>query len=256
MTAAHGEAPALPPPFQVVALDSVGSTNDEAKRLAASGAAHGTLVWALEQTSGRGRLDRVWASPRGNLYISAILRPAVPPARAAELGFVASLAVADLVAALVPGGRDKVRLKWPNDVLADGAKLSGILLEAWSESGGPVDWVVLGIGVNLASAPVGTPYPVTSFATLGAEIDVSAGLEALASALAVRLAMWEQSGFAPIRRDWLGLARGLDERLEIRHGSTPIAGLFRDLDADGALVLETEAGLRRITAGDVYFPGR
>ena len=97
-----GGGPKLPPPFTAVLRDTVGSTSDEAKALASAGAAHGTLVWAQEQTAGRGRLDRQWQSPRGNLYTSCILRPDVTPARAAELGFVAALAMAETVRALLP----------------------------------------------------------------------------------------------------------------------------------------------------------
>jgi BirA family biotin operon repressor/biotin-[acetyl-CoA-carboxylase] ligase len=250
-----GEVPTLPPPFRVVAYDRIGSTSDEAKRLAAAGATHGTLVWAREQTSGRGRLDRSWVSPRGNLFMSAVLRPDLPPVRAAELGFVAALAVADMVESFVPA-TGRVRLKWPNDVLADGAKLSGILLEAWSGPTGQVDWVVLGIGVNIAAAPTDTPYPATALHALGgAQPDTRAVLERLGITLAERLVLWESQGFAPIRRDWLARARGLGEALEIRQGGAPVIGRFLDLDLDGALVLETASGLRRITAGDVHFQG-
>ncbi|HYC65338.1 MAG TPA: biotin--[acetyl-CoA-carboxylase] ligase, partial [Reyranellaceae bacterium] len=130
-------APVLPDGWTLVALDSVGSTNDEAGRLAESGAAEGTVVWALEQTGGRGRRGRVWASPRGNLYSSTILRPDCAPVRAAELGFVAGLAVADLAK-----GRD-VRLKWPNDVLVDGGKVAGILPESSVAAGGRIEHVVM-----------------------------------------------------------------------------------------------------------------
>jgi BirA family transcriptional regulator, biotin operon repressor / biotin---[acetyl-CoA-carboxylase] ligase len=253
MNEAGGGVPTLPPPFLVLAYDSIASTSDEAKRLAAAGAAHGTLVWALEQTSGRGRLDRQWVSPRGNFFMSAVLRPELPPARAAELGFVAALAVADTIDSFLPAP-GRVRLKWPNDVLVDGAKLSGILLEAWSAPTGQVDWVVLGIGVNIVAAPTGTPYPATALHALGgAEPDARAVLERLGTALAARLALWETGGFAPIRRDWLARARGLGEAIEIRHGGEPVVGRFLDLDLDGALVLETDSGLRRITAGDVHF---
>src|SRR6185436_12611332 len=135
--------PVLPDGWTLVALQSVGSTNDEAARLAAAGAAEGTVVWAREQTAGRGRRGRHWASPVGNLYTSAIVRPDCPAARAAELGFVAALAVADMV----PAGRP-VRLKWPNDVLVEGAKVAGILPESSIGADGQAEHVILGIGVN------------------------------------------------------------------------------------------------------------
>jgi len=212
------------------------------------------VVWALEQTGGRGRLDRSWSSPRGNLFSSFVLRPEAPPAQAAELGFVAALAVAETVARYV-ASPDQVRLKWPNDVLVDGAKIAGILLEARSASSGLVDWVVLGIGINIAAAPEGTPYPATCIARLTETLPpVSAVLEVFAGALATWLEIWDRRGFPPVREAWLDRARGLGETLQVRQGEALLSGRFLDLDLDGALVLETESGVRRITAGDVHFP--
>ena len=141
-------APVLPDGWRLVALDSVGSTNDEAARLADAAAAEGTVVWAREQTGGRGRRGRSWASPVGNLYTSTILRPDCPAARAAELGFAAALAVADIV----PAGH-AVRVKWPNDVLVDGGKVAGILLESAIAQTGAVQHVIAGIGINVGFAP-------------------------------------------------------------------------------------------------------
>jgi len=232
----------------------LGSTSDEAKALAAAGAPAGTVVWALEQTGGRGRLDRSWSSPRGNLFSSFVLRPEVPPAQAAELGFVAALAVAEAVSGFVSQPAP-IRLKWPNDVLVDGAKIAGILLEARSASSGLVDWVVLGIGINIVAAPEGTPYPATCIARLTeTPPPVGAVLEALAATLATWLEIWDRRGFPPIREAWLDRARGLGETLQIRQGEATLSGRFLDLDLDGALVLETETDVRRITAGDVHFP--
>jgi len=247
-----GGGPRLPPPFTAVLRDVVGSTSDEAKALAAAGAAHGTLVWAMEQTAGRGRLDRQWQSPRGNLYTSCILRPAVTPSRAAELGFVAALAVTEAVRAVLPA-TVAVALKWPNDVLVDGGKVAGILLEAQSTPGGAIDWLVLGIGINVVAAPSGTPYPASALRPLGSSADVKSVLERLYDALAVRLAEWQQGGFAVVRTRWLALARGVGEPIEVRQGAETVSGRFLDLDGDGALVLETAMGPRRITTGDVSF---
>ncbi|HYD04356.1 MAG TPA: biotin--[acetyl-CoA-carboxylase] ligase, partial [Reyranella sp.] len=131
--------PVLPDGWTLVALQSVGSTNDEAARLAEAGAAEGTVVWAREQTGGRGRRGRVWASPVGNLYTSTIVRPQCQAPRAAELGFASALAVTDIV----PAGRD-VRVKWPNDVLVDGGKIAGILPESSIGADGGVEHVILG----------------------------------------------------------------------------------------------------------------
>jgi BirA family transcriptional regulator, biotin operon repressor / biotin---[acetyl-CoA-carboxylase] ligase len=253
MAGADGTALTLPSFFSLVAHDCLGSTSDEAKRLAAEGAVPGTLVWALEQTDGRGRLDRRWVSPRGNLFLSLVLRPEAAPAQAAELGFVAALAVAETVASFLPDSV-KVTLKWPNDVLADNSKLAGILLEARSAPTGLVDWVVLGIGINIVAAPTGTPYPATCLGSLMVDAPtVGTVLERLAGALEQWLRVWDSRGFAPIREAWLARARGLGDLLVIRHGGEALTGRFLDLDLDGALVLETPTGTRRVTAGDVHF---
>ena len=168
-------APVLPDGWTLVALDSVGSTNDEAARLADAGAPEGTVVWSREQTGGRGRRGRHWASPVGNLYSSTILRPDCAAPRAAELGFVAALAVADIV----PPGR-ALRVKWPNDVLVDGGKVAGILLESAIGQTGQVQHVVAGIGVNVGFAPQ-LPEMRYRGAALGGSVE--AALEKLTAAL-------------------------------------------------------------------------
>ncbi len=119
--------PKLPPAYQLVALERVASTNDEALRLAAEGAEDGTLVWAREQTGGRGRQGRVWSSPPGNLYFSLVLRPDCAPAEAAQLGFVAGVALGEAIGSVAPPLID-VNYKWPNDLLLNGRKAAGILL--------------------------------------------------------------------------------------------------------------------------------
>src|SRR5471030_691785 len=132
--------------FTVWHLDRIGSTNDEARRMANEGAPHGTVVHADEQTAGRGRLAHTWFSPPGNLYLSIVLRTNQPAARTAELSFLASLAVADTVEAMLPR-QTRTLLKWPNDVLVNGAKIAGILLEQIDDA------TIMGIGVNVLQAP-------------------------------------------------------------------------------------------------------
>jgi BirA family biotin operon repressor/biotin-[acetyl-CoA-carboxylase] ligase len=235
--------PVLPDGWTLVALDSVGSTNDEARRLADDGAPEGTVVWAREQLGGRGRRGRRWVSPRGNLYCSTILRPACPAARAAELGFVAALAVADLV----PAGRE-ARLKWPNDVLVDGGKIAGILPESSVRQDGAVDHVVLGVGVNVAFAPV-LPEMRYPGATLGGSVE--AALEGLTAALARWLGEWRRAGFGAIRARWLENAGPLGADIDVKLGEELVRGRFAGLDGTGALLLDTAAGPRKITSGEL-----
>jgi len=247
--------PKLPTAYRLVKLDTVDSTNDEAKRRARAGedeAPEGTLVWALEQTAGRGRLGRRWMSPKGNLYFSLILRPEVPLARAAELGFVASLALFDAIGSVGEPGH-KVECKWPNDILLNDSKVAGILLEAETSGGEVPDWLVLGIGVNVGVFPGDVEFPATSFRAenmAASEVDC---LEAFCRAFITWTGKWRDEGFEPVRKTWLWRAHGRDEEIEARLANETVTGVFTDIDDTGALVIETAAGPRTVAAGDVFF---
>ena len=245
-------APAsLPSFYRLVAHERIASTSDEAKRLAAGGAPAGTLIWARVQTAGRGRQGRAWVSPAGNFYASLILRPAVPIAAGSQLGFVAALAVADASLALAPEAA--ISLKWPNDVLLAGRKLAGLLLESQSRRDGTLDWLVLGIGINLATYPVEVDYPATALAATGADVDAEAMLCALGTSFLDWYERWrEGAGFATIRAEWLARAQGLHQPIRVRLPSETRAGVFAGLDRDGALLLDTGTGRQRIAAGEVF----
>ena len=236
-------APVLPDGWTLVAFDSVGSTNDEATRLAEAGAPEGTFVWAQTQTGGRGRRGRRWASPVGNLYCSTVLRPQCPAPRAAELGFVAALAVADLVR----DGR-AVRVKWPNDVLVEGGKVAGILPESSIAQDGRVEHVVLGIGLNVSFAP-SLPEMRYPGAMLGGTVE--AAIEGLTAGLAGWLSQWRRNGFETIRAGWLDRAGPLGAEVDVKLGEELVRGAFAGMDREGALLLETPAGPRRIVSGEL-----
>jgi len=250
-----GLAPVLPDFYRLIRLATVGSTNDEAKRLAQSGAPEGTLVWALEQTAGRGRRGRPWQSPPGNLYLSLLLRPAVSAGQAAQLGFVAALALGDALEPLIGAGH-ALRFKWPNDVLLDGRKLAGILLESETAAAVAVAFVVIGMGINLAVAPSGTEFPAISLAEAGIR-GVSPGvlLDAFAHHFQGWYRRWRAEGFAPVRLAWLARAGGLGEAVLVRLERATLSGRFLDLDEEGALLLESDQGRRRIAAGEVFPAG-
>ncbi len=224
--------------FSIRLYDSLGSTQDEAARLVAEGAPHGTVVSATRQTAGRGRHRRSWASPPGNVHMTVVLRQGVSDARAPGLGFVAALAVGDAIQALVPC---RPMLKWPNDVLVDGAKISGILVEQSASA------VLIGIGVNVRHAPRGTAYPVTC---LGPEIDPAHARTQVLERLGLRLLQWQEHGFGAIRTDWLHRAHPIGTKLSVA-GSASVQGRFAGIGTDGALLLMTHDGVRRLFAGDV-----
>ncbi len=243
----------VPPGFSVVARGAVASTQDELRALAADGAPDGTVVWAESQVSGRGRQARHWDSPPGNLYLSLLVRTSRRLAEAAQLSFVTVLAVADALATHVPG-TGRLALKWPNDVLLDGAKVSGILLEAAPGDGPEETQVLIGSGVNLASHPAGTAYPATDLAAAGAgPLTPGRLLGDYLSAFAGWRRTWDTEGFGPVRAAWLDRAAGLGGPVSARVAGRTLEGTFAALDERGALVLETEAGERHVlTAGDVF----
>ena len=237
-------------------FDELDSTNAEARRLAEAGEVGPVWIAARRQTAGRGRRGRVWEQGAGNLAATLLIHSDKPPGEAAQLSFVAALAVGDLARACVPASL--VTFKWPNDVLVAGAKLSGVLIESGRASSDGL-WLAIGVGVNLASAPTGPGIHATSLADhLQSQASASPAPEAalglLAEAFERRIAAWIDGGFEPVRAEWLASAWGLGERCTVRVGETALAGFAEGLDIDGALLLRLDDGsVRRITAGDVFF---
>jgi BirA family biotin operon repressor/biotin-[acetyl-CoA-carboxylase] ligase len=244
--------PSLPDGYRAVILDEVDSTNEEAKRSAEAGEKGGLFILARAQTAGRGRRGRQWVSAKGNLYTTLLLRPETSAARAAELSFVAANAAAETLEVL---GAGQPLVKWPNDVLLGGSKIAGILLESSSGPDGGLAWLAVGFGLNLAHAPKDTPYPATALAwhTGRAAPDPADVLPVLAQAWAGQYETWKRRGFAPVREAWLARAAGLGGPIIARLEGHELEGRFAGLDETGALLLETDTGAHRITAGEVFF---
>jgi BirA family biotin operon repressor/biotin-[acetyl-CoA-carboxylase] ligase len=242
-----------PPGVGLLTLDETDSTNEEARRRAAAGETGPLWIMARRQTAARGRRGRAWAAPEGNLSATCLLRPALPPAQAALLSFAACLAVAETFDALAPGAA--VALKWPNDALLNGRKAAGVLLES-AGAGDRLDWLAVGVGVNLAHHPEPQPdaWPPTSLAAeTGAAPDPADALRHLAASFAAWSARLEAEGFAPLRAAWLARAARLGENVVARLPNEAASGVFIDIAADGALILSQPGGTRRIQAADVFF---
>ncbi len=224
------------------------STNDALAALALSDAVEGIWIVADQQTSGRGRRGRIWHSPPGNLFCSTLVRqnPVDPPLQ--QMSFVAALALHETLVAYT----GNIHLKWPNDLLVEGKKLSGILLEA----GGAKEnaHVIIGIGVNLAHYPEDVERPATSIAALtGAAPQPMDVVTRLAENFARWRANWGAHGFAAVRAAWLARATGVGQRIEVRLGQETLFGMFTGLDEAGALLLRLDSGvIRAVHAGDVY----
>lgn len=236
-----------------VILPEIDSTNAEAARIA-PGLSGPTWILALRQTRGRGRRGRDWRDPEGNFAASYVTRPGGPPDQVALRSFVAALALHDALIT-VTGRPEAFALKWPNDVLLNGGKLAGILLESIGH-GAQVGHLVIGIGVNLRMAPVAEEGAVPPVSLMG-ETGASVAPEEFLDLLAPAFARWEDQlvtyGFAPIRRAWLDRAARLGQVITARTVTESHTGTFEGIDATGALQLRDARGLRAIPAADVYF---
>jgi BirA family transcriptional regulator, biotin operon repressor / biotin---[acetyl-CoA-carboxylase] ligase len=245
--------------YRLLVLDATESTNDDALRAAREGDPGRLWVVAREQRAGRGRHGRHWSSPPGNLYASLLLVDPCDSAHAPQLGFVAGLALHEAVEAVTGIGAPRLALKWPNDLLVDEAKVSGLLLEGHRI--GAALAIVIGFGVNIAHAPTGMAYPAATLGALTPGLSREALFEALSNRFAATFQTWTagrhlrpDDPFGSIRRPWLERAAGLGTEVALRLPSGERRGVFMGLDPHGRLQLKTQAGPELIDAGDLYFP--
>ncbi|MEO5322496.1 biotin--[acetyl-CoA-carboxylase] ligase [Mesorhizobium sp. CC13] len=253
--------------FRLEAHDSVGSTNALALERALAGDPGKLWVVSRKQESGRGRRGRNWATPEGNLAATLLTILDRDLQYAATLGFVAGLALADALDAVAPNARFAVgvdggsgqgvkrfELKWPNDVLASGAKLAGILLESTTLPHGRLA-VAIGIGVNVVAHPTDVPYPATSLASLGSDVDAETLFLALSDGWSENERLWAGGrGLAAIRRKWLERAAGLGSEVAVRLEGNVVRGVFETIDEDCRFVIRDAKGETvKIAAGDVHF---
>ena len=231
--------------FPLEVVDEAGSTSDVLKARADAGAGEAALL-ARRQTAGHGRLGRPWRSIDGNLHLSVLLRPGSLP-WPGHWSLLAAVALAGAVQADLPDGL-ALRLNWPNDLLLNGGKLAGVLLEA----GGAADpWLVIGFGVNLAGAPDGLGRPVACLADAGVAPDPDGFARRLLTGLQAWRTAYQRDGFEPVRAAWLRLGPRMGDVLSVSSGAAVTTGSFRGLGDDGALLLDGADGPVTIVAGEV-----
>jgi BirA family biotin operon repressor/biotin-[acetyl-CoA-carboxylase] ligase len=240
---------------RLVAHDVLGSTNAEALQRARLGERGALWVVAGQQTAGRGRRGRIWVSERGNLYASLLVAAGAPAEHWPQLSFVAALAAHDAIVEVAAGLKPRLAIKWPNDLLLDGAKLAGILIEG--ADAGEEGAVAIGIGVNCTSHPEGADYPATDLAAAGSPVAPEALFGALSAKMLGRIAQWNHGeGFSTIRADWLARAVGVGDDVRVRLADKELTGRFEALDDAGSLVLRLPGGqATTIAAGDVFLLG-
>jgi len=244
----------MPGDYDLRVFDVLDSSNAECRRIVEQEGATGNIwVVAGSQTMGRGRRGRTWESPNGNIYASLLYGIDCDLAAASGLSFVAALAVRDTVADILQAP-DRVSCKWPNDILVEGRKISGILLETAGPGHGMPSHVIIGIGINVSHHPEDSLYPATDLnGEAGRKIAREQVTENLMLSLAHWISRWESSGFPPIRKAWKACAHGVGEDIVVRLPGEELCGRFVDLDKAGALILEFDGKRRHITAGDIFF---
>lgn len=253
--------------YRLATFDRVGSTNALALERARDGDAGKIWLVSKRQEAGRGRRGRVWETPEGNLAATLLLVPSFDLKNAATLGFVAGLSLADALDAVIPEARISVgvdggtsqsggrfELKWPNDVLADGAKLSGILLESAMLEHNRFA-LAIGIGVNVVASPGDVPYPAISLAELGARCDAETLFLALSDAWVDNMRAWDEGrGLKIVRQRWLARAAGLGSEVAVRVDGQVVRGIFETIDDECRFIIRSANGdAVVITAGDVHF---
>lgn len=226
----------------------LGSTSDEMIARAKAGEAAGLAILALKQTASRGSRGRAWSAPVGNLNLSVLLRPSCPAAEAGLFSLMAGVAVVEALAHL--GGKN-LTLKWPNDVLRKNAKLAGILIDAAPEQG-RLNWLVIGIGVNLLTAPEIPGRLTTALAAQGIETTP----QVMAQAILARLSVWQQASAAEIRQAWLAHGPATGTALEVAYAGRRIQGYFAGLSAQGELLLQHENQIEVLNTGEVLLAGQ
>jgi len=230
-------------PWRLEVFEELGSTSDYAAAKARFGAPAGLAVLALKQTAGRGSRGRGWQAPVGNLNLSVLLRPSRPAAEAGMFALLAALAVAEaLEGFFVP----PTTLKWPNDILINGAKLAGILIDA-APQGGRLDWLVIGIGMNLVQAPEIAGRATTSLRIHGAEVTPRQA----ADSILARLSHWQEAASESIRAAWLSRAHPIGTQITVAGAQTTRTGCFAGLSAAGELLLRTENRIEPISTGEI-----
>jgi BirA family biotin operon repressor/biotin-[acetyl-CoA-carboxylase] ligase len=244
---------------QLYYYEEIGSTNDEAFRLGSAGAPEGTALIANSQSAGKGRMQRVWYSPAGsNIYTSIILRPQIEPARAPQISILAGVAVADILESYCP---DRIKLKWPNDVLINGKKVCGILSQMKTIVS-EVDFIILGIGINVNISYNEFPKEICNIAT---SLAIETGREISRQELIIRLyenlAKWYKQllgdGFGRIKEKWLSISPMIGQTVQVMFQEEAVSGKAIGLDEDGSLILLAAGNKKlKVSAGDATIVNR
>lgn len=231
-------------------FDSLGSTIDEAYTHVLQGAEEGSVIVAYKQVKGRGRRGRVWENLQGNLYMTYIAYLDCPLSEALQLSFVTCVGIGERLRRWLPPGHT-LTYKWPNDVLLNGKKVGGLLLEAVPLPERRETAYLISCGLNLVSRPLQVPYPTTSFQNESIYLCLQEVLDGICASLEQHIALWKEQGFSPIYDLWMRQAAGLEQMISFDLQGKLQTGIFKGIDGEGALLMKTSEGLKKFTAGEI-----
>lgn len=231
-------------------FDTLTSTIDEARTQVLEGAKDGTVILAYRQIKGRGRRGRTWEDLAGNLYMTYITYLDCPLLEALQLSFVTCVAVGQYLRSHVPPGH-VLTYKWPNDVLLNGKKVGGLLLESFPVPEKRETAYLLSCGLNLVIQPEQVCYPTTSLQNENIYLSLEEALHGITESLKHYMALWKNQGFSPIHELWMKYAAGIEQKISFDLQGKLQTGIFKGIDREGALLLRTSEGLKKFTAGEI-----
>lgn len=232
-------------------FDVLDSTIDEAKSRLSQGNAEGSVIVAYRQPKGRGRRGRQWEDLPGNLYMTYITSLNCSPSAALQLSFVTCVAAGEALRPFI-SSENTLRYKWPNDLLLNGKKVGGILVEVLSVPDREEVTCLISCGLNLMTHPTSTaPYPTTSFQQEQMHLSLEETLQEIVTSLESHIRLWREKGFSPIRTLWMAWASGLDQEISFDLSGKLQLGIFEGIDAEGGLLLRTSVGVKKFTTGEI-----
>ncbi len=243
--------------YKLFEFETIDSTNEEAKRLIASGQVDFSfaVIWSKSQSKGRGRTGKQWLSPAGNLYVSLLMKIDYNVRTASQISFIAAHALGEVISPLLAAGY-KLHYKWPNDVLIDGKKLAGILLESvvGAKEKNRLEWLIVGVGVNIEEIPKDLPIPATSLENCGITgVSAKDLLTKFVDSFNSERSIWENQGFSSVKAAWLDRAYKIGEPIKIKLGANEFSGIFHGINDGGDLELLVDGKTKLISSGEVFF---
>jgi BirA family biotin operon repressor/biotin-[acetyl-CoA-carboxylase] ligase len=230
--------------FNLIIFDEIDSTNEEAKRLVQSGVSGNFVIWAKSQSKGKGRNGKRWISPPGNFYLSLLIRPEFDLSVSSELSFVVAVAIGGALSNFLENSSKKIEYKWPNDVLINGKKLASILIETSAKSNSiSLDWLIIGVGLNIISSPVEVSGLATNLSDEGFDdLILNKFVDEFMKSFTIFYDIWLKEGFSPIREKWLNNGVGIGEVITVSVGKDRVSGVFEDLTNEGCIKLSLPGG--------------